>query len=93
MTSFKKHNWKNFFTIANDTVPENTAKPCDKDANLRMFVHYDHAGDNIIRVLNTLNMAPVYWYSDKQSTIETSIYTPIVAMLMGHSLSTIRMVI
>ena len=48
MTSFKKHNWKSFYTTANNTVPENAAKSCDKDVNLRMFVHSDHVGDTII---------------------------------------------
>ena len=47
MTLFKKHNWKNFYTISTNTVTENAAKPCDKNANLRMCVHSDHASDTI----------------------------------------------
>ena len=43
----------------------------------RSFVDSDHAGDKITRRSRTgfivyLNSAPIYWYSKKQSTIETN---------------------
>ena len=44
---------------------------------MRAFVDADHAGDSITRrsrtgVLVYLNMAPEYWMSKKQTSVETS---------------------
>ena len=54
-----------------------------------MFVDSDHAGDKLMRRSRTgyviyLNMAPIVWFSKKQSTIETSIFgAEFVAMKQG----------
>jgi hypothetical protein len=54
-----------------------------------MFVDSDHAGDKRARRSRTgyliyLNMAPIIWYSKKQSTIETSVFgAEFVAMKQG----------
>ena len=44
---------------------------------MRCFVDADHASDSITRKSRTgfvvyLNTAPIYWYSKKQTTVETS---------------------
>ena len=44
---------------------------------MRCFVDADHASDSITRRSRTgfviyLNTAPIYWYSKKQTTVETS---------------------
>jgi len=44
---------------------------------MRAFVDADHAGDSITRRSRTgflifLNMAPIYWLSKKQTSVETS---------------------
>ena len=51
-----------------------------------MFVDTDHAADTVTRRSRTgyficLNMAPVVWYSKKQTTIESSVFgTEFVAL-------------
>ena len=49
-------------------------------SNSNMFVDSDHAGDKLMRRSHTgfviyLNMAPIVWFSKKQATIETSVFS------------------
>jgi hypothetical protein len=54
-----------------------------------MFVDSDHAGDKLKRRSRTgyviyINMAPIAWFSKKQSTIETSVFgAEFVALKQG----------
>ena len=89
MTSFKECDWSSFYGNAREAIPPNAPEPRGKDIDLRMFVDSDHAGDKRTRRSRTgfiifLNMAPIVWFSKKQSTIETSVFgAEFVAMKQG----------
>jgi hypothetical protein len=89
MTSFKECDWKAFYGSVKEAIPRNAPTPRGKDVDLRMFVDSDHAGDKETRRSRTgfiiyLNMAPITWFSKKQSTIETSVFgAEFVAMKQG----------
>ena len=76
---FTKRQWKEFYGNASEAIPPNAPVPLGKEFIMRCFVDADFAGDQISRrsrsgFLVLLNMAPVYWFSKKQSTIETSTF-------------------
>ena len=54
-------------------------KPLGKGMRLCVYVDSDHAGDQLTRKSRTgfivfLNSAPIYWYSKRQGSLETSTY-------------------
>ena len=60
-----------------EILPGNMPEPRGQGMVMRCFVDADHAGDSITRRSRTgfviyLNTAPMYWYSKKQTTVETS---------------------
>ncbi len=60
-----------------ETLPPNMPEPRGMGFTMRAFVDSDHAGDSITRRSRTgflifLNSAPIYWYSRKQGSCETS---------------------
>ena len=60
-----------------EVLPPNMPQPLGDGFKIRCFVDTDHAGESVTRRSRTgfivmLNNAPIYWYSKKQSTIETS---------------------
>ena len=60
-----------------ESLPPNMPKPKGLGFTMRAFVDSDHAGDSITRRSRTgflifLNSAPIYWYSRKQGSCETS---------------------
>ena len=89
MTSFKDFDWSSFYGNAREAIPLNAPEPRGKDVYLRMFVDSKHAGDKRTRRSRTgfiifLNMAPIVWFSKKQSTIEASVFgAECVAMKQG----------
>ena len=89
MTTFKECDWKHFYGDAKEAIPPNAPEPRGKDVDLCMFVDSDHAGDKLTRrsrmgFVILLNLAPIIWFSKKQSTIETSIFgAKFVAMKQG----------
>lgn len=90
MSVFKEdYDWKSFYGDVTEAIPPNAPPVRGKDIDLRMFVDSDHAGDKRTRRSRTgfiiyLNMAPIVWYSKKQSTIETSVFgAEFVAMKNG----------
>ena len=79
MNDFTKRNWKEFYGDAKEAKPLNAPRPLGMEFLIRAFVDADFAGDLITRrsrsgFIVMLNMAPVYWFSKKQSTIETSTF-------------------
>ena len=79
MNDFKECDWKDFYKTAKEAIPGNTPEPRGKDIELRVLVDSDHAGDTVTRRSRTglfifINISLVYWYSKKQSTIETSVF-------------------
>ena len=80
--SFAKQDWT-FSTMSEEdrteVLPPNMPKPRGKGFVIRCYVDADHAGDSVTRKSRTgfivyLNNAPVYWYSKKQGSVESSTY-------------------
>ena len=76
---FKECEWKSFYGEVKEAIHPNAPIPRGKEVDLRMFVDSDHAGDRLTRRSRTgyviyINMAPIVWFSKKQSTIETSVF-------------------
>ena len=89
MNNFKQCDWREFYGDATEPIPPNAPPPRGKEVDLRLFVDSDHAGDKLVRRSRSgfiiyLNMAPIVWFSKKQSTIETSVFgAEFVAMKQG----------
>ena len=79
---FKKEDWR--YSIygcegLTEKLPDDMPKPLGKGMRLRVYVDSDHAGDQLTRKSRTgfivfLNSAPIYWYSKRQGSLETSTY-------------------
>ena len=67
----------------------NAPEPQKKEVDIHMYMDSDHAGDKVScrsrsGFLIYVNMALVQWFSKKQSTVETSVFsTEFVAMKQG----------
>ena len=89
MDDFKECDWKTFYGDAKEAIPSNAPPPRGKEVDLRLYVDSDHAGEQQTRRSRTgffifINMAPIQWYSKRQSTIETSVFgAEFVAMKNG----------
>ena len=89
MSLFKDCDWKQYYGNAKEAIPPNAPEARGKEVDLRLFVDSDHANDQCTRRSRTgyiiyLNMAPITWFSKKQSTIETSVFgAEFVAMKQG----------
>lgn len=62
-----------------EELPPNMPKALGREMRIRVFVDSDHAGDSLTRRSRTgfvvfLNGAPIYWFSKKQTSCETSTY-------------------
>ena len=86
---YKSHDWTNFYGDVKEPIPPNAPKPLGNPVILRLYVDSDHAGDKLIRRSRTgfqvfLNSAPIMWKSQRQATVETSIFgAEFVAMKHG----------
>lgn len=63
----------------NEELPPNMPRALGREMRIRVFVDSDHAGDSLTRRSRTgfvvfLNGAPIYWFSKKQTSCETSTY-------------------
>ena len=89
MSSFKEHEWTNFYGEVEEAVPPNAPEARGKEVDVRLYVDSDHANDKLTRRSRTgyfvfLNMAPIMWLSKRQATIETSVFgAEFVAMKHG----------
>ena len=79
---FKKQDWT-FSTMSEtdrtEVLPPDMPEPKGKPFVIRCFVDADHAGDAVTRKSRTgfivyLNNAPIYWYSKRQGSVESSTY-------------------
>jgi hypothetical protein len=81
--------WKEFYGDVKEATPPNAPEPRGKDIDLRMMVDSDHAGDKSNRrsrsgFLIFLNMSLIAWMTQKQPTIESSVFgAEFVAMKQG----------
>ena len=80
MNTFERKDWASteFGTIS-EILPGNAPPPRGQGFTMRAYVDADHAGDAITRRSRTgflvyLNMAPIYWHSKKQNSVETSTF-------------------
>ena len=78
-TLFEERDWTatEFGLSLTEDLPTNMPTPLGSGFTIRAFVDADHAGDTITRRSRTgflvyLNMAPVFWQSKKQLSVETS---------------------
>ena len=78
VSKFKREDWSATpYGICTEEIPSNAPEPLGSEFTMRAFVDSDHAGDSITRRSRTgfivfLNNAPIYWYSKKQTSCETS---------------------
>ena len=68
---------KQLYVDAVEELPPNAPPPRGKAVQINCFVDSDHAGDSTTRRSRTgfiimLNNAPIYWFSKKQTSVETS---------------------
>jgi hypothetical protein len=72
-----------------EMIPSDAPTPRGKEVDLRLFVDYDHTGEQFTRRSRTrfviyLNMAPIVWFSKRQPTLESSVFgAEFVAMKNG----------
>ncbi|EJK56248.1 hypothetical protein THAOC_23906 [Thalassiosira oceanica] len=81
-TDFQKQDW-NYSVYGCDglteELPEDMPKPLGKSMRMHVYVDSDHAGDSLTRRSRTgfvvfLNSAPIYWFSKRQTSCETSTF-------------------
>ena len=71
--------WASLYGDVQEEIPIDMPEPLGKEIFMRCFVDADHAGDRLTRRSRTgyivyLNMAPVYWDSKRQNSVETSTF-------------------
>ena len=77
-SQFHREDWSaSAYGECKEEITANAPKPRGLGFTMRAFVDSDHAGDTVTRRLRTgflifLNSAPIYWYSKKQGSVETS---------------------
>ena len=79
-TTSKIEAMKKFYPDAQEAIPDNAPKPRGRAVQINCFVDADHAGNKVTRrshtgILIFLNMAPIYWFSKRQNTVESSTYS------------------
>ena len=73
------HEMKVLYPDSEEVVPPNAPEPRGLPVQINCFVDSDHAGDLITRRSHTgiimyCNLAPINWYSKRQTTVETSTF-------------------
>ena len=77
-SSFVREDWSAAaYGECKEEIPSNIPEPRGLGMTMRAFVDSDHAGDVVTRRSRTgfvvfLNCAPIYWFSKKQTSVETS---------------------
>ena len=71
---------KRFYPDAEEAIPDNAPPPRGKSVQINAFVDADHAGNKVMQRSHTgfiilMNMAPIFWYSKRQNSVETSTYS------------------
>ena len=77
-SKFQRQDWEaTEFGELEEIIPDNSPEARGMGFVMTAYVDADHASNTVTRRSRTgflvyLNCAPIYWYSKKQSTIETS---------------------
>ena len=79
LSKFEKKNWKQLYGDLVELVPPKMPLPTGNKFIVRAFVDADFGGDSLIRMSKTvflvmINNAPLYWFSKKQSLMETNLF-------------------
>ena len=77
MDSLNLPDWSSFYGNLKENIPENMPCPKGREMVIICYVDADHATDKITRRSRTgfiifLNSSPIYWYSKRQNSVETS---------------------
>jgi hypothetical protein len=89
MHAFIKTDWKPMYGDVKEAIPPNAPAARVKAIDLHFFVDSDHSGEHFTRRSRTgfiiyLNMAPIVWFSNRQPTVESSVFgAKLVAMKNG----------
>jgi hypothetical protein len=89
MGTFIKTDWKSMYGDVEEIIPSDAPASRGKEVDLRLFVDSDHAGERFTRCSRNgfviyLNMAPIVWFSERQPTVESSVFEgEFVAMKNG----------
>ena len=78
-SNFANVDWTETYPEAKEVIPLDMPQPRGKPVVMSCFEDADHAGDVVTRRSHTgliifVNRAPIYWYSKKQNTVETSTF-------------------
>ena len=74
---FHRHDWRVLYgKELKEDIPSNTPEPLRMKFILQTYVDADHSGDRLTRrsrsgMLVFMNIAPVYWLSKKQTSVDT----------------------
>ena len=89
-SQFKHDDWSaTSYGECKEDIPSNAPKPRGIGFTMRAFVDSDHAGDKVTYRSRTgfmifLNSSPIYWFSKKQTSVETSTFgSEFIAMKQG----------
>jgi hypothetical protein len=79
MGTFIKTDWNYMYGNVKEMIPSDDPVPRREEVDLRLFVDSDHAGEQFTRRSRTgcviyLNMAPIVWFSNRQPTVESSVF-------------------
>ena len=77
MGQFKHHNWKQLYGNVKETITLNAPMFLGKEFLMMVYVDADFAGNSLTRQSRSgfmvmMTSAPLYWFSKKQSSMETS---------------------
>ena len=78
-TRFHKADWTDFYRHSVEPIPNDIPTPLGEPVEIHCFVDASHASDVTSRksqtgILIFLNRAPIFWYSKKQTNIESSTF-------------------
>ena len=90
---FERKDWTSseFGLELEEEVPSNMPEPRGQGFVMCAYVDADHAGDSVTRRSRTgflvvyLNMAPIYWMSKKQTSVETSSFGSEFNIHLNHA--------
>ena len=76
---FQEYDWFDFYRDAKEPIPPNAPEARGHDVVITCFVDANHATNQKDRrsqtgILIFINKAPIWWYSKRQSTVETSTF-------------------
>jgi hypothetical protein len=88
-STFQNHDWEEFYGDFQEAILTNALPPLGNELDLCMMVDSNHAGDKTTRQSRTgflifLIMSLINWLSQKQPTIELSVFgADFIAMKLG----------